>query len=267
MYLYMIFYLEENFMPEDLHTIEEFFELPSKGLIYDRPINPQIKLRSMTAQDEMIRLAPSENKYRVLCDLIENCIIGDKPEISVYDMCLGDYTYLLHALRITTYGVDYPMVATCLFCNETFTSTVRLDDLALRKWNDEIPELFKVTLPSSGKVVELKYQTPRMLDEIDARVKQIIKKSPSVPEEYETAIQKVVFAIKTIDGKKINPAELEDKVKKMKMADFNTLSQTVDLISDSIGPVGVVKHECPNCHNETISLFRYSSEFFRPSIR
>lgn len=252
---------------DDLHTIEEYFELPSKGLIYDRPINPNIKLRSMTAQDEMLRLAPSENKYKVLTDLIENCIIGDKPQMSVYDMCLGDYTYLLHALRIVTYGAEYPLVATCLFCNNTFNTTTKLDELVVRRWDDEIPSLMTVELPTSKKKVELKFQTPRMLDEIDARVRQIKKQSPTISEEAETLIQKVVFAIKTIDGKKVNPAELEDKVRKMKMADFNVLSQTIDLINDSLGPIGVVRHTCPHCGSETMSLFRYSSEFFRPSIR
>ena len=254
-------------MPEDLHTIEEYFELPSKGLIYDRPINPQIKLRSMTAQDEMIRLAPSDNKYKVLCDLIESCIVGDKPEISVYDMCLGDYTYLLHALRITTYGVEYPMVTSCLYCDYAFTTVTKLDELAIREWNDEILNRFKVELPTSKKVVELKYQTPRMLDEIDARVKQVRKQSPDIPEDFETTVQKIVFCVKSIDGKRANPVELEAKVRKMKMADFNVLSQTIDLLNESLGPVALVQHECPNCHNEIISLFRYSSEFFRPSIR
>ena len=80
-------------------------------------------------------------------------------------------------------------------------------------------------------------------------------------------IQKIVFAIKTVDGKRVPPVELEDKIRKMKMADVNVLSQTIDLLSESLGPVGIVQHECPNCHNEIISLFRYSSEFFRPSIR
>mgnify|MGYP007101829285 CR=1 FL=1 len=252
---------------EDLHTIEESFKLPSNGLIYDRPINPEIKLRSMTAQDEMLRLAPSDNKLKVMCDLIDNCIIGEKPELSAYDMCLGDYTYLLHALRIVTYGVEYPTVTTCLFCNEIFTDTIKLDSLAVRTWTDDIPNLFRVELPTSKKVIELRYQTPRMLDEIEARVKQIKRQTPNTVEEAENMIQRIIFSIKTVDGKKVNPAELENMIRKMKMADVNVLSQTIDLISDSLGPVGVTQHKCPNCHNETVGLFRYSSEFFRPSIR
>ena len=254
-------------MSEDLHTIEEYFELPSGGLIYDRPINPKIKLRSMTAQDEMIRLAPSENKYKLLTDLIDNCIIGEKPEISVYDMCMGDYVYLLHALRMTTYGANYPITATCLFCGETFTADIKLDDLTVRTWDDTIMDLFKVELPTNKKIVELKYLTPRMMDNIEARVRQVMKQSPNIVQEAETMIQKIVFSIKTIDGKRVNPIELEDKVRKMKMADVNVLSQSIDMLTDALGPMSIVQHECPHCHNNTMSLFRYSSEFFRPSIR
>lgn len=252
---------------QDLHTVEESFELPSGGLIYERPIDPHIKLRSMTAQDEMLRLAPSEDTYRVLCDLIDRCILGDKPAISTYDMCLGDYTYLLHALRIVTYGVSYPLSTTCIFCGEPFSTVAKLDQLTVRTWKDEIKELSTVVLPSNGHTVELAYQTPRMLDDIKRRVKQIKRQAPDTVEDAEEMIQKIVFAVKTINGKKVNPVEFEAKVRHMKMADVNTLLQTIDLMSESLGPVKLFTCECPSCHNTTVSLFRYSSEFFRPSIR
>ena len=252
---------------KDLHTIEEVFELPSQGLIYERPINPKIKLRAMTAQDEMLRLAPSEDRYKVLTDLIDNCIVGDKPDISTYDMCMGDYTYLLHALRIVTYGVDYPVGLTCMTCGNSFMPIIKLDQITVRKWYDSFPELFTATLPHSGKVVELKYQTPRMMDDVARRVKQLKKSNPDLVEDMENNIQKIVYAIKTVDGKKVNPVELEAQVRKMNMADFNYINQTIDLISDSLGPLGLIQEECPECHNMTLGLFRYSSEFFRPSVR
>lgn len=251
----------------DVHTIEEVFELPSQGLIYDRPINPQIKLRSMTTQDEMLRLAPSEDKYRIIADLIDNCIIGEKPAISAYDMCMGDYTYLLHALRIVTYGRDYPITASCLFCGEVFETTVKLDELIVRKWSDDINELMTVTLPSNGDVVKLRYQTPRMMDDIARRVKQIRAKNKDVPEESENMLQKLIYSIDTINGKKVNPAELEIKVRNMRMDDTNTLLQIIDSVNESLGPLSVLELECPNCGRQTFSLFRYSSEFFRPTIR
>lgn len=76
-------------------TITEDCTLPSLGLVYSKPVNPNVKLRSMTTEEEMRRLAHTERPYKVLCDIIEDCIVGDKLGISVYDVCLGDYQYLL----------------------------------------------------------------------------------------------------------------------------------------------------------------------------
>lgn len=253
-------------MSEILSTIKETFELPSKGLIYDRPINPQIKLRSMTTQDEMARLSPSEDKCRTLAELIENCIEGDKPDLSVYDMCMGDYYYLLNALRVVTYGSDYHMMAYCLACQTSFETTINLDELRVLEWDDSIKQRMFVTLPTSGKLIELNYQTPRIIDDIARRVKQMKKQNKDLVEENEELLQKVIFSIKTIDGRKPNPAEVETLVRKMKMADFNVLSQKIDALNEALGPVKVLALECTNCHNTTLSLFRYSPEFFRPTV-
>ena len=91
------------------YTIMEGYELPSKGKIYAENVNPHIELRSMTARDEMKRLSPSSTPLKTLADIIEDCFI-EKPAIHVYDMCLGDYEYLLHRLRIVTYGDSYKSV-------------------------------------------------------------------------------------------------------------------------------------------------------------
>ena len=71
-------------------TIAEYFTIPSKGLIYNQQVAPDIKMRSMTTIEEMKRLSPSEYAYRNLSDVIDDCIIGDVG-ISSYDMCIGDY--------------------------------------------------------------------------------------------------------------------------------------------------------------------------------
>ena len=37
-------------------TNYEIFTLPSKGLVYEKPINPTVSLRSMTVMEEMKKL-------------------------------------------------------------------------------------------------------------------------------------------------------------------------------------------------------------------
>ena len=94
-------------MPENYAIFEEG-TLPSLGKVYGGlKVNPDFKIRSMTTEEEMRRLSHSDRPLKVICDIIDDCLI-DKPfEISSYDMCLGDYQYLLHKLRVATYGPQY----------------------------------------------------------------------------------------------------------------------------------------------------------------
>ena len=82
----------------------------------------------MTTEDEMRRLAPSDTSYKLMGEVIENCLV-EKPGVGVYDMCLGDYQFLLHKLRVVTYGSDYRMTVTCPNCGETFEAKISLDDI------------------------------------------------------------------------------------------------------------------------------------------
>lgn len=111
-------------------TIQETFTLPSKGQIYDKPINPEITLRSMTTMDELKRLSPSDLPYKNMCELIDDCIVG-KTELSSYDMCIGDYQFLLHKLRIATYGTDYNMVVQCPNCASVEEKVFNLEELEI----------------------------------------------------------------------------------------------------------------------------------------
>lgn len=90
------------------YTIMEGYELPSKGLIYDVPVNAHVDLRCLTGSDELKLLAHTTNQFKLLSDVIESCLI-EKPAVHVYDMALGDYEYLLQRLRVVTYGTEYKM--------------------------------------------------------------------------------------------------------------------------------------------------------------
>ena len=117
--------MEEN----QNYTIAEEFTLPSKGLIYETKINPVIKLRSMTARDEMKRLAPSATPLKTLAEIIEGCIVSEKLPIKVYDLANSDYEFLLHKLRTVTYGPDYKVYLKCPECGENVETIFKLDNL------------------------------------------------------------------------------------------------------------------------------------------
>lgn len=157
-------------------TITEACVLPSLGKIYKEEIDPNITLRTMTTAEEMQRMSNTEYPYRTMSTIIKNCMMNDVP-INPYDMCMGDYLFLLHKLRIVTYGPKYNLSSTCPYCGHSNEDEIDLNDLLVKTFKDEILDLFEFDLPQSKVHVKIKYQTPRMLDIINDKVKNFQKKS------------------------------------------------------------------------------------------
>lgn len=248
------------------YTIFEEFELPSKGQVYENPVNPHIRLRSMLTEDEMWRLQRTDTPYKVMSELIDRCIVGeDRPGLSAYDMVLGDYTFLLHKLRTVTYGPDYKMIITCPFCKQINEVTVDLESLDVNVFSDETLKEMKITLPKSKNVIELRFQTPRMLDEIENRKKELKKKTKDRSSRYDYLLT-LESLIKTVDGSVYTPAQLEAFILKLPMLDANYLLQKADKLNQKVGVSTTVTVECPDCGNEVVTPFLITSEFFGPTI-
>lgn len=248
----------------DSYTIAETFELPSKGLIYENPINSKVTLRSMTTEEEMKRLSSSETPYKTMSDIIESCMVN-KPDISVYNMCLGDYQFLLHKLRIVTYGSDYKMSVRCPVCGKEFETTCNLDSLAPIVYDGDIEKLKTITLPATKKVIRLKLQTPRTLDNIAKRKKDIIKKNPEMTVDPGFMLT-LTSIIDTIDDEKLDDVKLELFVRRLPMKDANFLMQSAVKLNESVGLNTDFECKCPSCGFEMLSTFRITPEFFGPSI-
>ena len=124
-------------------------------------------------RDEMKRLSPSPARFKILADIIEDCLI-EKPAVHVYDMALGDYEYLLHRLRIVTYGDEYKIAIKCPHCGEIVETVAHLEELQVIPFDHaKFEELSTIKLPKKGDTVTLKFQTPRMLDEIEAALDDV----------------------------------------------------------------------------------------------
>ena len=248
------------------YTIMEGYELPSKGLIYGTKVDPHVELRSMTARDEMKRLSPSTTPLKTLADIIEGCMI-EKPAIHVYDMALGDYEFLLHKLRIVTYGEDYAVTLRCTNpdCGHVFDYTMKLGSLLLKNFDiDEFNELKTFTLPETGKLISLNFQTPRYLDEKDARVKELKRRFKNVTIDFETLV-KMTMAIETVDGNALPQKELETFIQNLPAKDMAKILNSMDKLNAYIGIDTTFYASCPNCNEEVKSFFRFGPEFFRPT--
>ena len=160
------------------YTIQNEFVLPSLGKVYEKEINPNFKLRSMTTVEEMKRLNHSEKPNKNIAEIIDDCLVEDIG-ISAYDLCLPDFQYMLHKLRLVTYGPMYKLTSNCPWCGSTNINNVDLDDLKLVEFDDEIFSKYsEFELPVTHKIIRLRMQTPRILDNISTKVKDTRKKNP-----------------------------------------------------------------------------------------
>ena len=245
------------------YTINGTCTLPSEGKVYDMVVDPQIKLRSMSTNDEMKRLSPTDTPYKTLCDIIDDCTLSS-PGISSYDMCLGDYQFLLYKLREVTYGRNYPLSNYCPYCGHENIIDIDLDSLPILEYTDNIMQYVEFDLPNSKKHIKIKFQTPRMLDEATIKAKEIKSK---VQNNYDyTLIYTLAGMIDEIDGKKHNSFELEEIAKKLSMQDVNTIIAHAEKINLAIGVDTKIQNKCDLCGLGYTTSLKTTAEFFRPSL-
>ena len=246
------------------YTIMEGYELPSGGKIYETKVDPHVELRSMTARDEMKRLSPSNSQFKKLADIIEGCLI-EKPKVKVYDMALGDYEFLLHKLRIVTYGPDYKIAVGCPHCGHTFETNANLEQLQIIDFDEEkFKELQTFKLPVLGDTIKLKFQTPRMLDDIESKTKEMKRKFRDAELEFNLLIL-LESVIDEVNGIKLDPMKAENYITKLPARDMTKIVNNIDALNECIGLDASLFVDCPHCQSEVKTFFRFGTEFFRPT--
>ena len=246
------------------YTIMEGYELPSKGKIYNEVVNPHVELRSMTARDEMKRLSPSSTPLKTLADIIEDCCV-EKPAIHVYDMSLGDYEFLLHKLRIVTYGEDYKVGLRCTACGEPIETIAKLGHLNVKEYDEEeLNSLQTFSLPKSGHIISLNFLSPRMVEEMEVKVKDMKRRYKTATIDFETLVRLLVN-IDLVDGEKKTETELEHFVTNLPALDLQKILNNIDKLNQQIGLDNILYLTCPKCGEEATTFFRFGPEFFRPT--
>lgn len=250
----------------DNYTIVRQCKLPSLGKIYGREINPDLSIRSMTTAEEQRRMNPTDRPYQLMADIIDDCLV-DKPHISAYDMCLGDYQYLVHQLRIVTYGTSYDLISTCPYCGVSEKETINLEDMHISYYDEKtIAQIIEFDLPKTNHHIRLRMQTPRMLDDIAVRATEIRKKSRNLVGDPAFSLS-IESLIDTIDGKEPDRFLLSDWVMKLPMADTNRILQRATKLANAIGIDTTVQNICDVCGSDYGTKFVMTSEFFRPEDR
>ena len=251
----------------DTYTITENYELPTRGILYNN-VPERLTLRSMTTEEEMRRLSHTETPYKTICDIIDSCII-ENIGTSTFDMCIGDYQFLLYKLRVVTYGSDYINGSICPFCDTVQTRVIDLDELPVRTLKDkkDLEELMEITLPVSKHKVKLKYQTPRLLDKIERDIKEFNKKYPE--NKYDVSVlMNLRNCIETVDDQLMDTMKIDNLIRKLGMRDVRYLQKAITKLNNKVGVDITLEEKCnnPKCGEPYLATFRITSEFFGPSI-
>ncbi len=246
------------------YSIAEYVSLPSGGKIYDKPVDPEIKLRAMTGRDEMKR-SGGKNSFKVLADVIEDCMI-EKPAVHVYDMALGDYEYLLHRLRVITHGTKYQMTVYCKDCKKYEDATANLDQIQVITYDEtEWNKAKYIILPDSGDTITLQFQTPRMLDENVTKLKEMQRRYKNAQLDF-TKLVLVKSIIAEVNGEFMDEMKLEDYIMGLSARDMNIIIRGVDTLNGLIGIDVNLVVDCPECGGEIKTRFQYGQEFFEPTV-
>lgn len=242
--------------------IKETFTLPSKGLVYGQKINPKVTLRSMTTEDECARLSPNENKYENPCELLDKCIVGDFP-ISAYDLCLGDYQYLITKLWIVTYGSEYKVAIQCPNCKNVVAATINLSEIEVHELDEENFVLEnEFELPVTKHKVKLALQTPRQIDLIAEKARQ--KRRDTKTSNYFELLYSALALITKVDDKVMNELNLESFVRSLPLKDVYFIINKGDELNGKVGLDTSVVAKCSNCNYQSITNFRLEPELLGP---
>lgn len=243
-------------------TIAEEYTLPSLGKVYDKQIDPVIKIRSMTTEEEMKRLGHSDSAFKLLSEIIDDCLVK-KPGISVYDMCVGDYQFLMHKLRVVTYGPSYKITTTCPVCGKTSEQTIDLDQLEVSQYSEDFANCLSIDLPRSKKNIELRLQTPRMLDDVAKKSRDLLKKSPNMKGE-PAILFTLQSVIAKVDGQVLDPLKLDYFIRHLPAADTNYILKSIGKVN--IGIETTIDCHCNACNSDYVADLPITGEFFGPSI-
>lgn len=246
------------------YTLVESYTLPSLGKIYNVPVEAEVELRSMTTDEEMRRMRQSDRPLKVLADIIDACLVRPLG-ISAYDMCLGDYQYLLHKLRVVTYGPEYKLTVVCPYCNSSSENIINLDEFAVNHPVEDIKDLLTFTLPKSGHKITVTFQTPRLLDDVQVRLKEL-KKQGAAKDTDLTLMLLLSGVIQKVDDNVVDIVKKESFVRKLPMMDTNYILKHVQQLDERVGMDTTLHCTCDFCGFEFTSPFRETGEFFGPSI-
>ena len=129
---------------------------------------------------------------------------------------------------------------------------------------DEINGLQTFSLPKSGRMITLNFLSPRMVEEMEVKVKDMKRRYKNATIDFETLVR-LLMNIDLVDGEKKTETELENIITNLPALDLQKILNNIDKLNQQIGLDNILYLTCPKCGEEVTTFFRFGPEFFRPT--
>ena len=247
----------------------EAVPLPSGGILYP-PESPMygkmtVNIKAMTAKEEDILSSRALiANGTVILELVRSCVMDG--DVNAEDLLTGDRNALMVAIRITGYGPDYNVSATCPHCRSVDQHTFNLADMPIKRLKIEPvtqgQNCFEYRLPVTKKAVKFKFLTGRDNDLIEAEAK---KMAQLFPDDYigSTVTRRLKFSILSVDG-------IEDRnkiskfIESMPAMDSSKLRKYMSDNEPGIEMIGSL--DCTACGKASEVSLPLGSNFFWPKL-
>ena len=257
-----------NIMREDFgwEVPVETVPLPTRGIIYPGTSffagKETIDIRAMTAREEDILTSRAFlKKGTVVNELIKSCMSdrGADPN----DLIAGDRNALMVAIRITGYGSEYRVEATCPKCGHNGPQTFDLGNLGIKRLEVEpvMPgeNLFAFDLPVTKKRIHFKLLSGRDQDEIST---QVSKMKTLMPDAADTSVTSYLDRAIVRVGDITDKTKISMFVRNMPAQDSRMLRKHIRNIEPGVDMSNDI--ECSSCGEASRVDMPLGSSFFWP---
>jgi len=237
--------------------------LPSRGIPYNvggKNWLPEGKclVSSMTVKDVKMyanKALDPHDKASLL--LFNTCLFGElKPD----DLILADQFFLLIKVRAISYGNKYPFQMMCSACDTQFKHEIDIErTMGYKELSDEWEEPFKVQLPVSQHIVELRLLRGADERAISSKVKK--SKQQGGGEAGAKLGLALAQAIMTVNGETLTGLAAQAFVEKLAMRDCQAIEDTIDENSCGYDPEFEVP--CSECGFNQMVRLPFGPDFFR----
>jgi hypothetical protein len=250
-----------------LELKQQTFELPSQGRSYSPTLNlingTSVNIRPWTAGDQRYFAVNQNNLYEAYTTFVQRLVIAPKPLESDL-LLMEDVNAIVFAVRIMSFGVDYPMPFICKYCREVSQGVAKLDKVNLWK-AEEIENFSAVDMELKLKDHTLLLHRKTLADERMINSHMNTLRNRKMVQDEDLDRQFVTFAqqIDSIDGKQEAFQVKFEFLNNLSQGEYNKIGDFLN--KQILGLESSVLMTCEKCKEDQEARLVITPEFFRPS--